>query len=68
MVAQVEAADIGNTGAWRHSCPTEMFMAFVVATAEAISIGVDSERFKTWALTSPLKIVWQYRPAHHEAP
>ena len=57
LAAQVEAADFGTKGTWRHSCPTEMIMAFFVATAEAISIGVDLERFKTWALTAPCKFI-----------
>ena len=41
LTAQVEAADFGAKGTWRHSCPTEMIMAFYAATAEAISTGAD---------------------------
>ena len=57
MAAQVEAADFGTKGTWRHSCPTEMIMAFFVATAEANSSGADLERFKNWALTAPCKFI-----------
>ena len=57
LAAQVEAADFGTKGTWRHSCPTEMIMAFFAATAEAVSTGADLDRFKLFALTAPCKFV-----------
>ena len=57
LAAQVEAADFGTKGTWRHSCPTEMIMAFFAATAEAVSTGDGVERVKLWALTAPCKFI-----------
>ena len=64
--AQVDSRNLGDFGTWRHSSPTEILMAWVLAVALAVTAGADVETMKKWVLKM-LSVPALFRVVENEA-